>query len=115
CDLEAADLAPDGARKGSSLMPKQLAFQQSQRDGRAIQLGENIVASGTQPVNGARDQFLPGSGFSLDQNCGFRGRHRLYLLQYLAQSGTVAQYVFKMMFCADLIAQVKSFFCQPVL
>src|SRR5580765_3449253 len=112
-DLKPPDLATDGARKCTALVPEQLALQQTERDRRAIQLYENVVLSRTERMDRSCHQFLSGAGLSLDENRGVIRCDGLYLPQYLAQAIAVAKDVFKMMLSANLIAQVQSFFRQP--
>ena len=96
-------------------MSKKFALQQSQRNRRAIQFGENIIATRTEAVDGPRDQFFPRPCFPLNQNRGLHRRNGFDLPQHLPQPGTVAKNVFKVMLGADFIPQVKSLFSQPIL
>ena len=43
---------------------KQFALEQTSRDCRAVELHESVVLTPTVIVNGACDQFLPGSGLA---------------------------------------------------
>src|SRR6266850_2711770 len=86
--FEAADLLRNGACKGALLMSKELAFQEIERNGSAIQLYEWASAPHTEVVNRARDQLLAGACFSLDQNGGIRWRDLLDLFEHRFQSGT---------------------------
>src|SRR5207244_5997502 len=56
-----------GAGKGTLLIAKKLAFQQGLRKTGTINSNERTLASPAFVVNGARDQFFSGSGFSLNQ------------------------------------------------
>ena len=49
-------------------MAKQLAFDQIFRQRRAIKRNEGSLAPWSCAVQGARDQFLPGTAFTYDQN-----------------------------------------------
>jgi hypothetical protein len=63
-------------------MAKEVAFQQTEWNGGAIQLYEWAPAPRAKVVNRARDQFLAGASFSLDQNRGIRRRDLLNFLEH---------------------------------
>src|SRR5258708_88382 len=79
-----------GSGEGASLMAKKLAFQQIQRNGRAIELQERASAPRADVVNRASDQFLAGTGFSLDKNGGVHRRDPLDLFEHRLQSRAIA-------------------------
>ena len=56
--LQAADLARDGAGERAFLVAEELAFEQSGGNGGAIQLDKGALAARAQAVNGARQQAL---------------------------------------------------------
>ena len=92
--LHAADLAGDRAGERALLVPEQFALQQPGGNGGAVQLDERAIAARTQAVNGARQQLLAGSRFSLDQHGGIGGRDRFNLPEHLAQPFAVTHNVF---------------------
>src|SRR5882672_4425770 len=71
-------------------MSKELAFQEIERNGSAIQLYERASAPRTDVVNRAGDQLLAGAGFSLDKNGGICRRDLLDLFEHRFQGRTVA-------------------------
>jgi hypothetical protein len=66
--LEAADALRDRSRERSSFMAEKLAFEQFRRDGRAVHLHEGALAPVAVHVDGARDEFLAGTGFAFNQD-----------------------------------------------
>ena len=64
----AASNRPTGLSRGSgkrtSLVAKQLAFQETGRNGRAVHRDESLVAARAGIVNRSRDDFLAGAGFA---------------------------------------------------
>ena len=77
--LEAADLARDGAGERALFVAEELAFEQPGGNGRAIQLDEGALAARAQAMDGARQQFFAGSGLALDEHGGIGGRDGLNL------------------------------------
>src|SRR5688572_32861934 len=56
--LQAADFAVRGARKGAPLVSKQLAFNERCRERSEVQAHERPIAAWAEIVDGPRDQFL---------------------------------------------------------
>jgi hypothetical protein len=83
-------LLRDRSGKGAFLVTEQLAFQQIQRNGSAIQLYEGAPASRAEVVNRLRDQFLAGACLSFDKNGGICRGHALDLFKYRLQGGALA-------------------------
>ena len=83
-------------------MAEQFAFEQPGRNGGAVELDEGALAALTEAVNGARQQFLAGSRFSLDEHCGIGGRDRLNLHEHLPQPHAFAYDVVISVFQIDL-------------
>lgn len=88
--FEAAYFLRDGAGKRTSLMTKQLAFEQIERNGRAVQLDQRVAASRAGIVDRVSDEFLTGPGFSLDEHRRIDSCHALDLRQNGSQSRAVA-------------------------
>src|SRR6267154_1506161 len=61
---EAADMRIDRARKGSTLVSEELAFQKPGWHRRAVHLDQIAVSTGAELVNRARDDFLACAGLS---------------------------------------------------
>src|SRR5215831_4844496 len=62
--FHAPDLLADGAGEGSSFVSKELAFQQSRRNGSAVQFDKRATFNAAHPVDGARDKLFACSCFS---------------------------------------------------
>src|SRR5258706_7691139 len=88
--LKAANLLRYGSGEGAFLVAKKLTFQQIQRNGSAIHPYERAAAPRADVVNGACDQLLAGTGFSLNQYCGTGRCDSFDLLEHRFQSRTVA-------------------------
>jgi hypothetical protein len=65
-DLEPASLSYDGTRKGTLLVPKELALEEAGGDRSTIQLDKRPVTALAQIVNGPSDEFFSGSCFTLN-------------------------------------------------
>src|SRR5580700_1933977 len=76
-------------------MAKKLAFQQIERNGRAIQFYVRASAARADVVNRARDQLLAGAGFSLEKNGGIRWRDTFDQFEYRFQSDAVSYHLFE--------------------
>ena len=101
--LEAADLLRQGAGEGSSLVAEQFAFQQSGRNGGAVQRDEGEVPARTQPVDGARHQLLAGAGFTEDQHVRVGRRNHFHLPQDPPQGRAVADHLFEVLLAFDVL------------
>src|SRR5882724_12974137 len=71
--FETSDLLRDSSSEGALFMTEELAFEQPQRDRRAVELDERPIPAPAVCVNGLRDKFLAGTGFTFDENCGIGG------------------------------------------
>ena len=58
-------------------------------------------------MHGARDQFLAGAGFAVDQHGGIGGRHGLHLLQHAAQRLALADDLFELQLAADFVFEIQ--------
>jgi hypothetical protein len=88
--FEATNLLRDGAGKSAFLVAKKLAFQKIERNSSAIQLCERASTTRAEIVNRASDEFLTGTGFSLNQNRGIGGRNLFDLLEHRFQGWALA-------------------------
>jgi hypothetical protein len=94
----------DGAGESAPLMSKQLALEKVKGNRCTVHLYKATIATGTDIVDGLRDQLLAGACFSLDQDGGTRRRHAFDLFEYRLQSGTVAYDPFEAALLPILIA-----------
>src|SRR5687768_10990934 len=67
CGLEQAALCIGRARECAALVPEQLAFDQSVRDRRTVDLDERCCRALAVGMNSARDQLLTRAAFAGDQ------------------------------------------------
>src|SRR5437588_2378539 len=88
--FEATNLLCDSAGKGALLVTKELAFQQVEGNGSAVQLYERTAAPQTDVVNRPRDQFFSGARFSLNQHSRIGRCHSLDLFKHGFKSRTLA-------------------------
>jgi hypothetical protein len=65
--FEAADTLSRSAGIGAFFVSEQFGLEQSGRNRRAVQFHERVFPARTETMNGAGNQFLAGSGFSLNQ------------------------------------------------
>ena len=112
--LEAPDALGDSAREGALFMPEHLAFEQPGGDRGAVQFDERALAASAQIMDRPRDQFLTGSGLTIDQYGGIGRRHGLDLLQQTPQGRASTDNLLEVQFAADFIFQVDFFLRQPV-
>src|SRR6478736_2487859 len=86
--LEAPDLLRDGAGECPLLVSEQLALEQIERDGRAIDLDERPAAPRAEVVNRPRNQLFAGAGLAFNEHRRLRGRDSLDLLEHRLQRRT---------------------------
>src|SRR5438067_13709078 len=96
--LEASNLLGKRAGEGASLVAEQLAFQEPGGNGSTVQRYEGKVFAGTQPMNGARHQFLARAGFTKDQNVRIRRGYDFRLPQNALQGGAAADHLLELVF-----------------
>ena len=77
-DLEAADLARQGAGEGALLPAEQFAFHEPGRQRGAVDLDHHVAAARAEPVDGLGDEFLAGAGLAAHEHRGVRGRDLLH-------------------------------------
>src|SRR5713226_6014278 len=106
--FETANLLRYGSGERASLVAKKLAFQQIERNGRAIQFNEWASAPRAQIVNRACDQLLAGACFSQDKNGGIGRRDAFDLFEYRFQSRTVAYDLLESARIAVLVGRSES-------
>ena len=111
--FETADALRDGAGERAALVAEHLAFQQAGGNGGAVQLDERALPARAQVVDGAREQFLAGAGFAVDQHGGIGGRHGLHLLQNGLQRAALADDLLEAVVGADLVFEVDLLLREP--
>ena len=104
--FETADPLGDGAGEGALLVAEEFAFQQAGGNGGAVELDEGGLLARTEVVYGARQQFLAGAGFAVDQHGGIGGRHGLQLLEGGFQRAALADDLLEAVVGADLVFEV---------
>jgi hypothetical protein len=67
---------------------EQLALEQIERDGRAIDLDERPAAPRAEVVNRPRNQLLAGTGLAFNEDRSLRGRDPLDLLEHRLERRT---------------------------
>ena len=82
--LEAADLVADGAGERALDVAEQLAFQQSRRQGGAVDLDEGLAGPRAVLVDGPGQQLLAGAALAADQHGRRAGGHLAHQLQAAA-------------------------------
>src|ERR1700730_5359369 len=68
CHLKAADPLGDSAGEGTPLVPEQLAFEETKRDGGAVHLDECVIAPGAEVVNHRGETPFASPRFSQEEN-----------------------------------------------
>src|SRR5690348_14527875 len=110
--LEAPYALRDGARKGALFVAEHLALEKACRDGGAVEFDEGGLAARAEIVDGARQQFLAGAGFAVNQNRGVGGGDGFDLFEYGLQRGSLSDDFLEAMVGADLAFQVDFLFRQ---
>src|SRR3984957_10418628 len=104
--FEAAALLDQRSCEGTLFMTEQFALHQSRRNGRTVQAYECSCTARAAIMNGPCDQFLSRAGFAVQQHSGTGGRHDGYLIQHLADGGTLANNILKVVlgfyFCFEI-------------
>src|ERR1700758_1063359 len=77
-------------------MSKQLTLQEIEGDGSAVKFDEGASTARAQIVNGMRNQFLSGSGFSQNPHSGVGRCYLSHFQQCRLQSRAVADDLFKL-------------------
>src|SRR6266436_622988 len=108
--FEAPNALRDRSCECAFLVPKQLAFQQTCRNGRAVELDEGLRAPRAQIMNAACDQFLSRACLSINQHRRIRRRYRFHVFEDSAQRCAVSDDLGKIHFRADFIFQIQLLF-----
>ena len=93
--------------EGTTLVAKQLALEQRFRQAAAVDGDEVALASRARLVQAARDEFLAGAGFALDQHVGGAvGEPGDHLPDALHREGVADQARFDLVAAFEAVAQV---------
>ena len=110
--LEAAQLLGNRSRKGSLLVPEELAFQEAGRNGGAVQLHKRARPPAAQVMDRAGDQLFACAGLSLNQDGRVGWCDDLDLVEHLPERGALADDLFEVVFGANFILEVQLFLVQ---
>src|ERR1043166_8364962 len=113
--LEAPDLLRDRAGERAALVAEELALQKAERDRRAIDFDEGLVAARAEIVDRPRDHLFAGAGLAEDENGRIGRRYGLDLPERLFQRLTVADALLEIVLGADLLLQIKRLVREPIL
>jgi hypothetical protein len=78
--LEAAEALRHGPGKGAFLVPEELTFEQSRRDGRAIERHEGVATPRAALMKRVRYELFARAGLTSDEDGRLGGRHGLHLV-----------------------------------
>src|SRR5260370_24889357 len=107
--FEAPNALRDRSCERAFLVSEQLAFQQTCRNGRAAELDERLGAPRAKVMNGACNQFLTGTGVSIDEHGRVSRSDRLHLLQHAPQGSTFSDDLCEIHFATDFILKIELF------
>src|ERR1700732_2100639 len=110
--FEAAALLDQRSGEGTLFMPEQFALHQSRRNGRTVQADESSRTSRAPIMNGPGDQFLARTSFAVQKHSGTGRRHDGYLIQHLADTGTLADYILKVVLGLYFCFEIEPLFFQ---
>ena len=108
--FQSSDALRDRPGEGAFLMAKELALQQAERNGRAIQLHKGPVTSRTDCMNRPRDQLLTGPGLTQDQHGRVGRSNRFHLLQHGLQVAAFADDFLEVVLRAQLLLEITLLF-----
>jgi hypothetical protein len=98
CGFETPYPARNRTRKGASFVAKEFAFEQTERNGRAVYFHERAIPPLAALVYGERNEFFSGSRLTFHQDGGIGGRDRSdeakNRLERLARSHDSTQSIF---------------------
>src|SRR5262249_5763255 len=113
--LEAPDLLRDGARECAALVAEELAFEESCRNGRAVDLHEGTLAALAALVDGACHELLARAGLAEDEYRRVGGRDHLDLLERVAERAARADDFLEVAIGANLALEVEPLLGELVL
>src|SRR5712692_9639185 len=90
CHLEASDALSAGARECALLVPEELTFQETGRNGCAVELDERARAPRAEIMDGPSQQLLAGTRLAMDDDRAVGPADRLYLLERPPQGKALA-------------------------
>jgi len=109
-ELEAANFLADGAGESAALVAEEFGFEKAAGNGGAIDFDEGAIATRTEIVDGAGEEFFPSAGFAEEEDGGASGGGELDLGEGALERGTLADDFLKIEFTADFFLEVELFF-----
>src|SRR5437762_3795006 len=105
--LEAADFLIDGPGECATLMSEEFGFEKPGGDGGAIDLDESAISARTEVVNGAREEFLAGTGLAEKKNRRAGGSGKFNLPERALQRCAFADNLLEVKLAANFFFQVE--------
>src|SRR6266478_3796034 len=93
-------------------MAKQFTFEESRRNGCAVDADKRSVSSRTEVVDRPGNQFLPRAGLSEDKHGRVGSRYFSHLLQGVFQGVALSDNFAEIVLPADFLLKIKSLFLQ---
>jgi len=109
-ELEAANFLADGAGESAALVAEEFGFEKAAGNGGAIDFDEGAIATRTEIVDGAGEEFFAGAGFAEKQDGGAGWCGEFDLGEGALESGAFADDFLKIEFTADFFLKVELFF-----
>jgi len=106
-EFEAANFLTDGAGEGAALVAEELGFEQTARNGGAINFNEGAIAARTEIMDGAGEELLAGGRFRRGGDGSAGGSGELHLSQGPLERGTLADDFLKIEFTANFFLEVE--------
>src|ERR1700692_3092889 len=108
-EFQPSDLLADCAGERPLFMPKQFAFEQTGRNGSAIEFDKGAVLTPAVVVNSAGDQLLSRTRIAPQQHSRIAGCDRLHQFQNLLQGWAASNDVLKIELAANLFFEIQFF------
>src|SRR5581483_4520345 len=112
--LEASDPAREGAGKRAFFVAEQFAFQESQRNRRAVDFDEGLVPPRAEIMERPREELFARAGLAGDKHGRVGGRNGLDLFQGALENAALADDLVKIMLGANFLLQVRRLLFQQV-
>ena len=102
-------LLANGAGESSLFISKQFAFEQTGRNGGAVQLHEGALFAAASVVNGAGDQLLPRARLPEQEDSGISGSDSFHKFQNVLQCWAGPDDVLKVHLATDFFFEIEFF------
>src|SRR5208283_3667027 len=112
--FKAAPLLYEGARESTLFVAEQFTFHQTRRNRRAVQTNKCTLPPRAEIMKCAGHELLTGAGLTMQQYRGTGWGHDRDLVQHLADTSALADYVFKVVLRFDFRFEVKPLLFQIV-